>query len=63
MAKSNLVKAKKGITLIELIIVITLIGFLVLIGITYFRAQAFKGNDARRKADIRRIQVAIERGT
>ena len=54
MAKSN------GLTLIELIIVITLIGILVLIGITYFRAQAFKGNDARRKANIRRIQVAIE---
>ena len=47
-------------TLIELIIVITLIGILVIIGITYFRTQAFKGNDARRKSDIRRLQVAVE---
>ncbi|MEK7470498.1 MAG: type II secretion system protein [Patescibacteria group bacterium] len=53
-------KKQSGVTLIELIVIITLLGVLVLIGITYFRAQALKGNDARRKADIRRIQVAVE---
>lgn len=53
-------KKQSGVTLIELIIIITLLGILILIGITYFRAQALKGNDARRKADIRRLQIAIE---
>lgn len=33
---------------------------LVLIAIAYFRGQIFKGRDARRKADINRIQIAIE---
>lgn len=56
----KIINIKKGFTLVELIIVITLIAALVLIGITYLRSQIFKGNDARRKADIRRIQVAVE---
>lgn len=50
----------KGITLIELIIVIVLIGILILIFITYFRSQLFKANDAKRKGDIERIKIAIE---
>src|SRR3989304_5405863 len=60
LLRKNLVDVQQGLTLIELIIVITLIGILVIIGITYFRTQAFKGNDARRKSDIRRLQVAVE---
>lgn len=50
----------KGVTLIELLIVVSIIVFLALIGIWYFRSQIFKANDARRKADLHRIQVAIE---
>lgn len=53
-------KYSQGFTLTELIIVILLLGFLVLIGISYLRSQTYKGNDARRKRDIREIQVAIE---
>lgn len=49
-----------GFTLVELMIVVGIIGFLALIAISYFRGQLFKGNDARRKSDINRIQVALE---
>ena len=39
---------------------VSIISFLVLLGMAFLRLQVFKGNDARRKADIKKIQVAIE---
>jgi prepilin-type N-terminal cleavage/methylation domain-containing protein len=51
---------RKGFTLIELLIVISIIGILasiVLVGLGSFRAR---GRDARRIADIRSIQNALE---
>jgi prepilin-type N-terminal cleavage/methylation domain-containing protein len=53
-------KNKKGVTLIEVLIVLVIISILIILIIAYFRNQIFKGNDARRKADIHKIQVAIE---
>ncbi|QQG41397.1 MAG: prepilin-type N-terminal cleavage/methylation domain-containing protein [Candidatus Woesebacteria bacterium] len=50
----------KGFTLIELIVVMSIIAILAIIALAYFRGQIFKGKDARRKADIQRIQVAVE---
>ena len=47
-------------TLTELMIVVLIILFLVILVLAFFRNQLFKGNDARRKGDIHRIQVAIE---
>ena len=47
-------------TLVELLIVVSIIILLVLIAIAFFRGQLFKGLDAKRKADINRIKVAIE---
>lgn len=49
-----------GLTLTEILIVVGIITFLVLMAMWYFRNQIFKGNDAKRKGDIKRIQVAIE---
>ncbi|KKR85118.1 MAG: Type II secretion system protein G [Candidatus Woesebacteria bacterium GW2011_GWB1_41_10] len=49
-----------GFTLVELVIVVSIISFLVLMGMALLRLQVFKGNDARRKSDIKKIQVAIE---
>lgn len=54
------VKFEKAFTLIEIIIVITLIVALALIVLIYLRGQIFKGQDARRKSDIQRIGVAAE---
>ena len=49
-----------GVTLIELLIVVTILVFLLAVLIWYFRNQMLKGNDAKRKGDIHRIQVAAE---
>lgn len=51
---------KKGVTLVELLVVSSLIAFLSLMGISYLRSQIFKGNDAKRKSDLHRIQLALE---
>jgi prepilin-type N-terminal cleavage/methylation domain-containing protein len=49
-----------GFTLVELIIVITIIGMLAAIIIMFLPGQISKGNDAKRKADINRIKIAVE---
>ena len=50
----------KGVTLVELLVVVSIIALLALISIFAFREQIFKGNDAKRKSDIGRIQLAVE---
>lgn len=47
-------------TLIEVIIALTIVAMLALIAILLFGGQANKGNDAKRKADINRIKIAVE---
>ncbi len=49
-----------GLTLVELLVVISIIVALALLTIVYLRSQIFKGNDARRKGDIHRISAAVE---
>jgi len=49
-----------GMTLIEIIVVVSILILLMAIAIWYFRNQMLKGNDAKRKGDIHRIQVAAE---
>ncbi|MFC1625469.1 type II secretion system protein [Patescibacteria group bacterium] len=56
--KGNILK--KGFTLVELMIVISILSFLVLVSVLASRTQIFKGYDARRKGDIHKIQVAVE---
>src|SRR3989344_6516788 len=50
----------KGFTLTELMIVLMIIAFLVLMVLFMTRFQLFKGNDARRKGDLRKLQTAVE---
>jgi prepilin-type N-terminal cleavage/methylation domain-containing protein len=53
-------KNTRAFTLIELIIVVSIIATVSVVAIAYFRGQIFKGNDAKRKADINRIKIVVE---
>ncbi len=59
---SNLKKKvlDSGVTLTELLVVVTILVFLMAVVMWYFRSQLFKGNDAKRKGDIHNIKVAVE---
>ncbi len=47
-------------TLVELLIVFSVIAILAVLLVAYFRSQIHKGNDARRRSDINRIKIAVE---
>lgn len=53
-------KRNSAFTLVELLIVITIIILLAVIAMMFLRGQIFKGNDARRKGDLNRIKIALE---
>jgi general secretion pathway protein G len=53
-------KTAKGFTLIEIIIVTTILALLAVLVIMNLKGQLFKGRDARRKADLHLIQEAVE---
>lgn len=53
-------KVFSAATLIEIVVTVSIIAFLAAIALIYLRVQVFKGQDGRRKADIRRIQTAVE---
>jgi prepilin-type N-terminal cleavage/methylation domain-containing protein len=53
-------KKLKGFTVTELMIVVAVIAFLAMVAFWAVRTQVFKGYDARRKADINRIKIAVE---
>jgi type II secretion system protein G len=52
--------AKKGFTLIELLIVIAIIGLLATLAIVSLTTAQRKARDARRVADIKQLQNAVE---
>jgi prepilin-type N-terminal cleavage/methylation domain-containing protein len=54
-------KTKRGFTLIELLIVIVIMGILaaIVVGLVATNSKA-RANDARKKADMREIQTALE---
>lgn len=50
----------KGFTLVELLIVITIISVLTSIGVVSYRSLVQSGRDAKRQTDLRTIQSALE---
>ena len=59
---SNLKKKinTSGVTLVELLVVVSILVLLMTVIIWYFRNQIFKGNDAKKRGDMHKIQVAVE---
>ncbi len=55
-----MVKLNRGVTLVELMIVVVIIAVLGSVALFSFRNQIFKGKDAKRKADIKRMSIALE---
>ncbi len=53
-------KIKKGFTLLELLVVISIIGILIAVGTVAYSTAQKKGRDAKRKGDLRSIQNAME---
>ena len=53
-------RRKKGFTLIELLVVISIIGFLSTLAVVSLNNARIKSRDAKRKADLKQIQTALE---
>jgi general secretion pathway protein G len=51
---------QKGFSLLELLVVISIIVILITIGLTSFTTAQKKGRDAKRKSDIKEVQTALE---
>lgn len=53
-------KFSKGFTLVELLVVISILGILASIALVSFRSSQLRGRDAERKSDLKQISNALE---
>lgn len=60
MVSNRLYSSKKGFTLIELMIVISIISLLSIAGLVIYSTVSRNGRDAKRSSDLRSIQSALE---
>lgn len=59
-AKNRLSEYSKGFTLLELLVVISIIGILVAMGAVAFTTAQSRGRDSKRRSDMQQIQKAFE---
>jgi prepilin-type N-terminal cleavage/methylation domain-containing protein len=60
MGKYIVDKKKNGFTMIELLVVLSVLGFFTTAGAVGFQASQRKGRDASRKSDLARVKLAFE---
>lgn len=53
-------KGKRGFTLVELLVVVAIIGLMAAVALVALNSARAKARDARRVADIRQVQTALE---
>lgn len=57
---SALTAGRQGFTLVELLIVMTILAVLVSVGLVSFRSSQFRSRDAQRKSDLKQIASSLE---
>ncbi len=58
--KSSILHSSLGFTLVELLVVITVIGLLTTMGLVMYVNASKKGRDGRREADLEQMRTALE---
>jgi type II secretion system protein G len=58
--KNNYKNSGAGFTLVELLVVITILGVLATIGLVAFASAQMRGRDSQRKSDLKQLSNALE---